>query len=284
MNLQISPKIPDNLYCDKCKYTAKRISDFKKHLVTKKHNNWNTPTDIKIYTCECGNTYKHRQSLHNHKNTCTFNEHNTHQIDIIDTPQNTIVINEPCITENSIEILLKQLIEQNKQSNTQNKILIEQSNTQNKILIEQSNTQNKILIEQSNKQNQILIKQLIEQLVEQNKQSNTQNQILIKQLIEQLVEQLIELNRRSTETKQPLLQPLLQCEQPPHTKALSMSSFLYLSDPGLHSTRNSISTCNINTQPITYKQVNVNRNRYSKSKRMRALTYGKRVFGTNVWK
>ena len=229
MNLQISPKIPDNLYCDKCKYTAKRISDFKKHLVTKKHNNWNTPTDIKIYTCECGNTYKHRQSLHNHKNTCTFNEHNTHQIDIIDTPQNTIVINEPCITENSIEILLKQLIEQNKQS-------------------------------------------------------NTQNQILIKQLIEQLVEQLIELNRRSTETKQPLLQPLLQCEQPPHTKALSMSSFLYLSDPGLHSTRNSISTCNINTQPITYKQVNVNRNRYSKSKRMRALTYGKRVFGTNVWK
>ena len=251
MNLQISPKIPDNLYCDKCKYTAKRISDFKKHLVTKKHNNWNTPTDIKIYTCECGNTYKHRQSLHNHKNTCTFNEHNTHQIDIIDTPQNTIVINEPCITENSIEILLKQLIEQNKQSNTQNKILIEQSNTQNKILIEQS---------------------------------NKQNQILIKQLIEQLVEQLIELNRRSTETKQPLLQPLLQCEQPPHTKALSMSSFLYLSDPGLHSTRNSISTCNINTQPITYKQVNINRNRYSKSKRMRALTYGKRVFGTNVWK
>ena len=247
MNLQISPKIPDNLYCDKCKYTAKRISDFKKHLVTKKHNNWNTPTDIKIYTCECGNTYKHRQSLHNHKNTCTFNEHNTHQIDIIDTPQNTIVINEPCITENSIEILLKQLIEQNKQSNKQNKILIEQSNTQNKILIEQS---------------------------------NKQNQILIKQLIEQLVEQLIELNRRSTETKQ----PLLQCEQPPHTKALSMSSFLYLSDPGLHSTRNSISTCNINTQPITYKQVNVNRNRYSKSKRMRALTYGKRVFGTNVWK
>ncbi len=191
MNLQISPKIPDNLYCDKCKYTAKRISDFKKHLVTKKHNNWNTPTDIKIYTCECGNTYKHRQSLHNHKNTCTFNEHNTHQIDIIDTPQNTIVINEPCITENSIEILLKQLIEQNKQS-------------------------------------------------------NTQNQILIKQLIEQLVEQLIELNRRSTETKQPLLQPLLQCEQPPHTKALTMSTFLYLSDPGLHSTRNSISTCNIN--------------------------------------
>jgi len=273
MNLQISPKIPDNLYCDKCKYTAKRISDFKKHLVTKKHNNWNTPTDIKIYTCECGNTYKHRQSLHNHKNTCTFNEHNTHQIDIIDTPQNTIVINEPCITENSIEILLKQLIEQNKQSNKQNKILIEQSNTQNKILIEQSNTQNKILI-----------KQLIEQLVELNKQAHELNQILIKQLIEQLVEQLIELNRRSTETKQPLLQPLLQCEQPPHTKALSMSSFLYLSDPGLHSTRNSISTCNINTQPITYKQVNINRNRYSKSKRMRALTYGKRVFGTNVWK
>ena len=63
-----------NYFCEKCDYSCSRLSDFKKHLESKKHNTTNT-TKIqqKIrHTCLCGKSYSHRASLYNHKKKCNF--------------------------------------------------------------------------------------------------------------------------------------------------------------------------------------------------------------------
>jgi hypothetical protein len=52
-------------YCEKCNVKCNKKSDFDRHIKTIKHQN-----QSKSYICECGNTYKHRQSLFNHKKKC----------------------------------------------------------------------------------------------------------------------------------------------------------------------------------------------------------------------
>ena len=59
--------------CDICDYSCSKNSDFIKHINTNKHNahkcSFNAhKTDI--FTCDCGKTYKHRQSLHAHSKKC----------------------------------------------------------------------------------------------------------------------------------------------------------------------------------------------------------------------
>jgi len=66
-----------NVYtCENCDYTTCKKSDYKKHLLTLKHqNNDKTETNddkfsqkvSKTYSCECGRIYKHRQGLSYHK-------------------------------------------------------------------------------------------------------------------------------------------------------------------------------------------------------------------------
>lgn len=64
-------------YCEKCDYTTSRIYNISKHLNTKKHcylrvsSKSSTPVfQGYLYICDCGKTYKHRQSLYTHKKTC----------------------------------------------------------------------------------------------------------------------------------------------------------------------------------------------------------------------
>ena len=64
-------------YCEKCHYKSSNKSDYIKHCKTIKHNT-DAATDTKClkqveYRCDCGNVYKHRQSLHTHKKTCGAN-------------------------------------------------------------------------------------------------------------------------------------------------------------------------------------------------------------------
>ena len=74
------PKNPSKYLCEECNYTTSSKKDFNKHNLTAKHQILtNTYTKIpkipKIptaYTCECGKSYKHRQSLNNHKKQCTY--------------------------------------------------------------------------------------------------------------------------------------------------------------------------------------------------------------------
>ena len=72
-----SPKVAKTFACDKCHYTCCKLSDYDKHKMTRKHLMM-TNSDTKVakvaetiqYACDCGNVYKYRQGLHNHRKKC----------------------------------------------------------------------------------------------------------------------------------------------------------------------------------------------------------------------
>jgi len=75
-------KNADKFLCIKCNFVCSKNSNYIKHLMTAKHQNTDTiltlaaekmPHIVEIeqkYVCECGCSYKHRQSLFNHKKKC----------------------------------------------------------------------------------------------------------------------------------------------------------------------------------------------------------------------
>jgi hypothetical protein len=125
----LAPKNAKNFYCENCNFICSKKSNYDKHLLTSKHKNTDkilTNTDAENaenasvtneFICECGNTYKHRQSLFNHKKKC-------HSLNI------TNDLNNIDITDSNI---LVQLIKQNDEFKN---LLIEQS----KAMIEQGKT------------------------------------------------------------------------------------------------------------------------------------------------
>ena len=74
------PINPQNYECSNCKYITANKKDFNKHILTSKHlrltqylqNIPEIPIQDKIFICDCGKEYKHRQSLYTHKQKCTF--------------------------------------------------------------------------------------------------------------------------------------------------------------------------------------------------------------------
>ena len=77
-------KVANKFVCEKCDYSSNKLSNYQKHLKTKKHNTdimaTNTDTGKMSLFCVCGKKYKHRQSLFNHKLQCSFI--NTYIIDV----------------------------------------------------------------------------------------------------------------------------------------------------------------------------------------------------------
>lgn len=73
-------KTPENakkFLCEVCDFNCCKESDFKRHILTRKHKiltNPNADLDknatCKTYTCDCGKFYKHMSSLCNHKKQC----------------------------------------------------------------------------------------------------------------------------------------------------------------------------------------------------------------------
>ena len=74
------PINPINYECIKCKYITDNKKDYSKHILTAKHlrltqylqNIPKIPTPEKLFLCDCGKEYKHRQSLYTHKQKCNF--------------------------------------------------------------------------------------------------------------------------------------------------------------------------------------------------------------------
>ena len=74
------PINPIKYECENCKYITGNKKDFTKHNLTAKHfrltkylqNVPEIPTPEKVFICDCGKEYKHRQSLYTHKQKCTF--------------------------------------------------------------------------------------------------------------------------------------------------------------------------------------------------------------------
>uniref|UniRef100_A0A6C0JHS7 C2H2-type domain-containing protein n=1 Tax=viral metagenome TaxID=1070528 RepID=A0A6C0JHS7_9ZZZZ len=76
------PKNPQKFECKYCDYYTCNKKDYTKHMSTQKHliltndlqeipKNPNT-INFQNNVCECGNVYKHRQSLYKHKKYCGF--------------------------------------------------------------------------------------------------------------------------------------------------------------------------------------------------------------------
>jgi hypothetical protein len=92
---ETTTKLLKSYRCDACDYTTLRRDHYNKHCLSAKHRRL-TPSltggvgltgiggdhhipplskkNEKIYTCKCGRSYKHRQSLFKHKQKCTFVE------------------------------------------------------------------------------------------------------------------------------------------------------------------------------------------------------------------
>jgi hypothetical protein len=77
MSYNLVPNSSKNFTCETCNYNTSRESQFRRHILTAKHqkmtmNGNKVPESSKNYTCKCGNFYKYRQGLYNHRIKCTF--------------------------------------------------------------------------------------------------------------------------------------------------------------------------------------------------------------------
>ena len=95
-----------NKYCEKCDFTCRYISDYRRHLLTAKHKMITNviTNDVKLddktrtphttsYTCDCGKEYKHRQGLYAHKKKCS--NKTLENADISHPPPENRIVHEP---------------------------------------------------------------------------------------------------------------------------------------------------------------------------------------------
>lgn len=124
MDVIFTPKNVAKFICEKCDFKCCKQTDWNRHLLTRKHiktdflltNTDNfTQFNIKTFICSCGKSYKHRQSLFNHKKNCN------------PVDKTNMILNVIKDDKNIQDFLIEQ-----------NKLLIEQLSQQNKTLIEQN--------------------------------------------------------------------------------------------------------------------------------------------------
>ena len=133
----LAKKNAKKFHCENCNFICSKKSNYDKHLLTPKHQNTDkilTNTDAEnaenanvtnIFICECGNNYKHRQSLFNHKKKC-------HILNINNEELNTEDLNNEITPE-----LIMCVLQQNKELQ---KMLIEQGKTIMELSKNSSNT------------------------------------------------------------------------------------------------------------------------------------------------
>jgi hypothetical protein len=81
LNDKSSDKIEKIFVCSSCDYKTSKRFNYTKHLLTPKHiKNINSLQKVaknsneNKYKCDCGNNYKYRQGLFNHKKNCSFKD------------------------------------------------------------------------------------------------------------------------------------------------------------------------------------------------------------------
>ena len=123
--------------CDICDYSCSKNSDFLKHLKTNKHKVHKCSFDahtIEIFTCDCGNTYKHVQSYNRHKKVCGDKQSNMTAYTSQPPPQ--LEQNPKTSSEDMQMTLILELVKQNQEFKD---LILQQSNQmleQNKTIIE----------------------------------------------------------------------------------------------------------------------------------------------------
>jgi hypothetical protein len=110
----------DNFYCDKCDYKCCKKWLYDRHLLTPKHKTSNVELQMddakKLFFCNCGKEYKHRQGLWKHKQKCLTNPNDNQN------PNHNVNV------ETDKETMLKFFQTQIKESKEIRDILLEQNN------------------------------------------------------------------------------------------------------------------------------------------------------------
>jgi hypothetical protein len=92
----LTPENAQKYACEICDFKCCKQSDWHRHIATRKHERLtntyentdaiSTPKNT-LHFCECGNTYKHRQSLFTHKKKCqVINNTTTSQVHLTEDP------------------------------------------------------------------------------------------------------------------------------------------------------------------------------------------------------
>ena len=116
--VQNYPLISKRYVCNNCCYSCNKLSEWSKHLSTKKHNTIinDDQKSAKLYICICGKKYIHRQGLSVHKKVCDYKENEIHENNIV---ENKIIKEYSSLTHTLLETggtggttedLVKQLI------------------------------------------------------------------------------------------------------------------------------------------------------------------------------
>jgi len=114
--------------CKFCAFKCSKKSNYNAHLLTLKHKN--TAIDCKknadIFSCICGNSYKHRQSLYSHKKLCKNMPKDGKVYGKVDGKLDVNMLVIELINKNAE--LQKMLIEQCKNSNSNNVVINSNNN------------------------------------------------------------------------------------------------------------------------------------------------------------
>jgi hypothetical protein len=91
MATDFTPFTPNNFTCNSCSITCNKLSDWKRHIQTKKHignktgeNSNNLATTSTPLACECGKIYTDRTGLWRHKKKCADNSSNDKDNSVVD--------------------------------------------------------------------------------------------------------------------------------------------------------------------------------------------------------
>ena len=111
----LSPKIPKNLWCEKCDYFTCNKKDFTKHISTLKHKNKENETKVKQnetkkipnLTCDCGIIFNSRTTLWRHTKKCLMKDEKSQLL--LEVIKKDNELKEFLMEQN------KQLVEQNKE-------------------------------------------------------------------------------------------------------------------------------------------------------------------------
>jgi hypothetical protein len=112
--------------CEKCNFKCSKKQDYNRHILTRKHemitNDYKkTPKNSKLYNCECGKMYSHRQGLYAHKKKCTLVIENNCDEKINDEIDNNKLI----IEDNNVDYK-EMFLEMMKQNQELQKTVVEQ--------------------------------------------------------------------------------------------------------------------------------------------------------------
>ena len=143
------PKNAEIFLCEKCDFKCNKNSNYKKHLLTIKHNirtfrTEKMPKNANLFSCPCGKSYKSRSSLWYHKKKCSnINESITVQENIEDKPSMMDIIIQNKEIMNALILQNEQLMKQNKeQSDTIKELIPKIGNNNNNTIHNQFNIQN----------------------------------------------------------------------------------------------------------------------------------------------